>query len=41
MDPRSQLRFDQWCKKIEGFLQSGETFKEEDPLYIYTMLTLT
>ena len=23
MDPHSQLIFDQWCKNIEGLLQSG------------------
>jgi hypothetical protein len=38
MDPHSQLSFDQWCKNIEGFLQAGETFKEEEPIYMYAML---
>jgi hypothetical protein len=41
MDPRSQLSFDQWCKHIEGFLQSGETFKEEEPLSMYAKLPST
>jgi hypothetical protein len=38
MDPRLQLRFDQWRKKMEGFLHAGETFKEEETLSMYAML---
>jgi hypothetical protein len=41
MDPCSQLSFDQWCKNIEGFLQAGETFKEEESLSMYAMLPST
>ena len=41
MDPRLHLRFDQWCKNVEGFLQAGEIFKEEEPLYMYSMLPST
>ena len=41
MAPRLQLRFDLWCKNIEGFLQAVETFKEEEPISMYTMLPST
>jgi hypothetical protein len=29
MDPRCQLSFPRWCKKIESVLQAGQTFKTE------------
>jgi hypothetical protein len=41
MDPHSQLSFHPWCKKIEGFLQAGETLKDEHPLSLYALLPST
>jgi hypothetical protein len=37
LDPRSRLPFPLWCKKIEGFLQGGESFKPES-FDIYLLL---
>jgi hypothetical protein len=39
MDPRCQVTFPEWCKKIEGFLQAGEHFKEEEPVSLYSFLS--
>jgi hypothetical protein len=41
MDRHSQMSFDEWCTKIDGFLQAGETFKEEEPLSMYAVLPST
>jgi hypothetical protein len=41
LDPRSRVSFPDWCKKIEHFLQAGETFKVEDPVVLYELLRLT
>jgi hypothetical protein len=38
LDPRSGVLFPDWCKKIEHFLQSGETFKVGAPADLYALL---
>jgi hypothetical protein len=38
MDPLTSLSFPQWCKKIEHFIQAGQSFKTEGPLNTYALL---
>jgi hypothetical protein len=38
MDPLTSVCFPQWCKKIEHFIQAGQSFKTEGPLNTYALL---
>jgi hypothetical protein len=38
MDPRTMVPFPEWCKKIEHFLQAGQSFKSEEPAQLYRLL---
>jgi hypothetical protein len=37
-DPPTSVCFPQWCKKIEHFIQAGQSFKMEGPLNMYAPL---
>jgi hypothetical protein len=38
LDPRTRVSFPDWCKKIEHFLQTGQSFKVEKDLDKYVLL---
>ena len=38
MDPRTMVSFPEWCKKIAPILASGQTFKSENPVVVYSLL---
>jgi hypothetical protein len=38
MDPRTMVSFPEWCKKIAPILASGQTFKSECPVDVYSLL---
>jgi hypothetical protein len=38
LHPHFRVPFAVWCKRIESFLEGGQTFKAEEPLDLYAML---
>ena len=39
--PRTRAPFPEWWNKIDNFLQAGNTFKTEEPIDLYELLSAT